>query len=71
MKVKDQISFEQALEGLEKSAQALQKEGTTLDEAMASYEDGIKYYERCTELLNVAKQKLQIYDKATGELSDF
>lgn len=71
MKTKDLMTFEQAMEGLEKSSQAIQKEGTTLDEAIASFENGMKYYERCKELLNVAKQQIQIYDKVTGELSDF
>lgn len=65
------ISFEQALEGLEKSAQDLQKEGTTLEDAMRSYEEGMQYYERCSELLNDAKQRISLYDRSTNELTDF
>ena len=34
--------FEEALKGLEKSAQDLKKEGNTLDEALKAYEEGMK-----------------------------
>lgn len=67
----NELSFEEALEGLEKSAEALKKEGTTLEEAMNSFENGIGYYKRCTELLKEARQKIQVYDKDRGELQDF
>lgn len=71
MAEKNPISFEQALEGLEKSAQDLQKEGTSLEDAMRSYEEGMRYYERCTELLNEAKQRVLLYDRSTDELTNF
>lgn len=71
MEVKDKMSFEEALKGLEKSAEALKTEGTTLEEAMHCFEDGMKYYERCAEMLKEAKQKIQVYDRNKGELQDF
>mgnify|MGYP000956738289 FL=1 len=55
--------FEEALKGLEKSAQDLKTEGNTLDEALKAYEEGMKYYEQCSEILSEAKQKIQIYKR--------
>ena len=52
--------FEEALKGLEKSAQDLINVGITLDEALKAYEEGMKYYEQCSEILSEAKQKIQI-----------
>ena len=36
---------------------------TTLDEAVQYYEEGIKCYKACEEILNNAKQKIEIYSK--------
>ena len=57
------ISFEEALAGLEKSAEELKKDGATLEAAIISYEQGIKYYNYCNEILSDAKQKIEVYDK--------
>jgi Exonuclease VII small subunit len=57
------MSFEEALDGLEKSAEVLKKDGTTLEDAMASFEKGIEYYAYCKEILNDAKQKIEFYEK--------
>lgn len=69
--IKNDLNFEEALKGLEQSAEALKKEKTTLEEAMTYFENGMQYYERCVFLLNKAKQKIQIYDKTNKELQDF
>ncbi|MDD4563875.1 MAG: exodeoxyribonuclease VII small subunit [Eubacteriales bacterium] len=60
---KNKMSFEEALAGLEKSAETLKNDGTTLEAAMQSYEQGMKYYNYCNELLNSAKQKIEFYEK--------
>jgi exodeoxyribonuclease VII small subunit len=60
---KNKMSFEEALAGLEKSAEMLKKDGTTLEAAMQSYEQGMKYYNYCNEILNNAKQKIEIFEK--------
>lgn len=57
------ISFEEALTGLEKSAEELKKDGTTLEEAMKNFEQGIEYYNYCSEILSSAKQKIEVYSK--------
>lgn len=60
---KKKMSFEEALAGLEKSAEILKKDGTTLEAAMESFEQGIEYYNYCSELLNDAKQKIEFFEK--------
>lgn len=57
------MSFEEALAGLEKSAEILKKDGTTLEAAMQSFEQGMMYYDYCSELLNNAKQKIEFFEK--------
>jgi len=60
---KMKMSFEEALAGLEKSAEILKRDGTTLEAAMESFEQGIEYYNYCSEMLNKAKQKIEFYEK--------
>ena len=54
------ITFEEALKQLESSADKLKRDGVTLEETIKSYEEGIKYYKQCSEILNDAKQKIEI-----------
>ena len=70
-KKKSEMSFEEALSMLEKSANALKNGDTTLDEALNQYEQGMQYYNRCVSLLADAKQKIEVYDKAKAALTDF
>ena len=52
------LTFEEALEGLEKSATDLIKDGITLEEAISNFEKGMDYYNKCNEILENAKQKI-------------
>jgi len=65
-KKKKNMSFEEALAGLEEMAEILKKDGTTLEDAMASFEQGIEYYNYCSRLLNEAKQKIEVFERSTG-----
>lgn len=60
---KKKMSFEEALAGLERAAEILKKDGTTLEAAMESFEQGIEYYNYCNEMLNDAKQKIEFFEK--------
>lgn len=62
-KQEKKMSFEEALAGLEHSAEILKKDGTTLEEAMQCFEKGVEYYRFCNEILSDAKQKIEFYDK--------
>lgn len=70
MKKNEELSFEKAMEELERSAAALKQEGTTLEEAMRQFEEGMVYYNRCMDLLSNAKQKIMLYDKKQEMLKE-
>jgi exodeoxyribonuclease VII small subunit len=56
------LDFEQSMAKLEKAAANLTKEDITLDDAIKNYEEGIKYYNQCNEILANAKQKIETYN---------
>jgi len=55
----NKLTFEEALAGLEKSANDLNKPDITLEEALKNFEQGLDYYNKCSEILNDAKQKIE------------
>ncbi|MBE6033909.1 exodeoxyribonuclease VII small subunit [Aminipila sp.] len=63
MAAKKELSFEEALEKLELSAEALKNDNVSLEEALKSFEQGIEYYNKCNAILNNAKQKIEFYSK--------
>ena len=42
------MTFEEALEKLEKSSENLKRENITLEEALKNFEEGIAYYKQCS-----------------------
>ncbi|MDY6916840.1 MAG: exodeoxyribonuclease VII small subunit [Chloroflexota bacterium] len=54
----EQLTFEQALERLEKIVLALQDGGLTLEESIALYEEGMGLARICNERLNAADLKI-------------
>jgi exodeoxyribonuclease VII small subunit len=52
---------------LEEKARAIKKEDITLEEAMKAYEEGVKYYEICENILNDAKGKITLLKEKSGE----
>lgn len=57
------MSFEESIKKLEEMSDKIRDDKTTLDEAVQYYEEGIKCYKACEEILNNAKQKIEIYSK--------
>jgi exodeoxyribonuclease VII small subunit len=57
------LSFEESMEKLEETAETIKKDRISLEEALKAYEDGVKYYERCVEILDSAKQRIEVYEK--------
>ena len=53
------MSFEQALEELERIVQRLEQGRTTLDEAIASYERGAMLKRHCEAKLRDAREKVE------------
>ncbi|MBR5229718.1 MAG: exodeoxyribonuclease VII small subunit [Firmicutes bacterium] len=57
------MNFESAMARLEEMAELIRDEETSLDEAIKCYEEGIKCYNDCSEILANAKQKIEVYSK--------
>ena len=49
------LSFEEALLQLERSAEALKGEEASLEDALKHYEEGMQHYQHCVSLLAEAK----------------
>lgn len=56
-------SFEESLKVLEDMAEAIKDEKTSLDDAINCYENGIKAYNECYDILNNTKQKIEVFQK--------
>jgi exodeoxyribonuclease VII small subunit len=65
-KKQEKLSFEEALAGLRKSAEAIKSESISLEDAIAQYEQGVAYYNQCKETLEEARQKIEIFETETG-----
>lgn len=57
------MTFEEALYRLEELSETIRDEETTLDEAVKCYEEGIRCYQICKEMLNETEQKIEVYAK--------
>ena len=63
------LSFEAALQELERIVQAMEAGEAPLEESLAAYERGTKLLKYCQETLAAAEHKLQILEN--GVLRDF
>lgn len=67
--MKEDISFEEAMESLEKIAGELEKEDLSLDESVKKFEEGMELSKKCNEILQSAEKKITIL--IDGEEKDF
>lgn len=56
------VSFEAALQELERLVQTLESGGAPLEDALAAYERGVHLLRHCQETLAAAEQKIRILD---------
>jgi exodeoxyribonuclease VII small subunit len=63
------VSFEAALQELERIVQAMESGEAPLEESLAAYERGMTLLKHCQETLAAAEHKLQILEN--GVLRDF
>ena len=54
--------FEKALSELQKMSESIKSRDTDLEGAIKCYEEGMKYYEICNEILETAKQKVETFE---------
>ncbi|GAW94186.1 exodeoxyribonuclease VII small subunit [Calderihabitans maritimus] len=66
--IKD-LTFEQALERLEKIVRALETGNLSLEDSLQHFEEGIKLIKFCNHKLEAAERKVSLLvEKADGEL---
>jgi len=70
-KKKEKLSFEEAIAGLEEYSDKLRSKDITLEESVDVYTKSIELYNTCCKILEEAKQKVEIVNPETGEVSSF
>ena len=65
-----ELTYEQAYSRLDEILNKLETNTTSLDESLKLYEEGIKLFARCNNLLEGAKLKISKFNEAQ-ELEDF
>ncbi len=58
----NQGNFEKALTKLQELSDKIKSQDTTLEEAIECYEEGMKYYKTCSDILENAKQKIETFE---------
>jgi len=61
---KAKMKFEEGLELLEKIVEELESGNLTLDESLARYEEGVKAFKKCHEILRDAEKRVEALVKA-------
>lgn len=62
-----EMSFEKAYEMLQDIATKLESSEVTLEESIKLFEEGMKLSKYCSDVLDKAKQKIEILEKGTEE----
>jgi exodeoxyribonuclease VII small subunit len=66
---KEKLTFEQALEKLEKIVEQIESGKIGLEESIARYEEGTKLVKQCREILDAAEKKIQLLARSeSGQL---
>ncbi len=69
-KIED-MRFEEALEALETAADKLRSGRLSLEESVLVYDNSILLYNHCKDILDKAKQKIEIYRPEEGTTEEF
>lgn len=54
--------FEESFAKLKEVSEKISSEDTSLEDSIRYYEEGMKYYRECNEILKKAEQKIEIMD---------
>lgn len=57
------LTYEQAYKKLEEILEKLESKGTSLDESLSLYEDGIGLYKYCNKLIEDAQLKISKFNQ--------
>ena len=68
-KINKTVDFESAVKRLDKITEELTREGVSLEDALALYEEGVKLASKCATELESAKRKIKILQQGKdGEI---
>ena len=62
--------FEKSMAELEELTRKISNPETDLETAIRCFEDGMKHYKKCLQILNSAEQKIETYDLYNKEISE-
>ena len=63
----EKMNFEQALAELQKSAEEIKSPKLNLEDSIRCYEEGLKYYRICSNILSKTEQKIETVRERQGE----
>lgn len=67
----EELTFEQAMENLEKIVRELENGNLSLDESVKKFEQGMRLSKHCNEILNKAEKDITILlEKENGEINE-
>ena len=65
----EKLTFEEAIENLEKIVSELENGNLSLDDSVKKLEDGMKLSKHCNEILNKAEKEITVLlEKENGEI---
>ena len=67
--MKEELTFEQAMQKLESIANELENDNLDLDTSVKKFEEGMKLSQKCNKILEEAEKKITIL--VNGEEKDF
>lgn len=69
--MKKKRTIEELIKLLEENAEKLKNGEYTLDENLKLYTESVELYKEAENILDTYKQRIEIIDPATGEITDF
>lgn len=66
----DKLTFEEALERLEKIVRALEEGNVALENSLSLFEEGTKLVRFCTKKIDSAEQKVKILTEKNGTVAE-
>ena len=67
----DEMNFEAAMRRLDEISSSLEKEGVSLEESLALYEEGVGLVRKCNDALENAERKVKILKMTPdGEMAE-
>lgn len=66
-----ELSFEEALQKLEEVTDQLRSGDVSLEDSIELFNKSVEYYNICKTAIDNARQKIDVFNPETGEVSSF